>query len=150
MDKLLMALIKGILGMKFGYLILIGIAIILGLSIIKNIFSGSFNVFKFASGFNPFLGGIQGKLIWLAIWCFIFFTAYQFIMRPTTSYNTDYKNNIKGNQDVLVDQRVGATCIPSKFLWGLIQIGCNSEAQSKNINVNNNDCAKCKISEAKK
>jgi len=142
MDKLLMALIKGILGMKFGYLILIGIAIILGLSIIKNIFSGSFNIAKFASGFNPFTGSMQGKLIWLAIWAFIFFTAYQFIMRPTYSYDTDYKNQIHHNEDVLVDQRVGATCIPTKILWGLIQIGCNSSAMEKNITNNCKDCAK--------
>ena len=142
MEKLLMALIKGILGMKFGWLIVIVVAVILGFSIIKNIFSGSFNVAKLASGFNPFTGAIQGKLIWLAIWCFIFFTVYNFIMRPTYSYDTDYKNQIHHNEDVLVDQRVGATCIPTKILWGLIQIGCNSSAMEKNVENNCKDCEK--------
>jgi hypothetical protein len=140
MNNLIFGLIKIIFGMKFGYLILIGIVVILGFSIIKNIFSGSFNVVKLASGFNPFTGAIQGKLIWLAIWCFIFFTAYQFIMRPTTSYDTDYKNQIHHNEDVLVDQRVGATCIPTKILWGLIQIGCNSDSMKKNVTNNCKDC----------
>ena len=142
MEKLLMILVKTILGMKFGWLIVIVVAVILGFSIIKNIFSGSFNVVKLASGFNPFTGAIQGKLIWLAIWCFIFFTVYNFIMRPTYSYDTDYKNQIHHNEDVLVDQRVGATCIPTKILWGLIQIGCNSGAMEKNIDNSCKDCEK--------
>jgi len=145
MTNFLLGLAKMILGLKFGWLLLIVVAIILGGSIIHNIFTGSFNVLKFASGFNPFIGSIQGKLIWLAIWCFIFFTVYQFIMRPTYSYDTDYKNQIHHNQDVMVDQRVGATCIPTKILWGLIQIGCNSESMEKNVK----NC-KCECQEVKK
>ena len=131
--NILLTLLKGILGMKFGWVILVVVGLIFGLSLIKNIISGSFSIAKFASGFNPF-GGVQPKLIWLAIWCFIFFTAYQFIMRPTTNYNTDYRNNIHDNQDVMVDQRVGASCIPTKILWGVIQIGCNSESMKKVTN----------------
>ena len=134
MNNLIFGLIKIILGMKFGYLILIGIVVILGFSIIKNIFSGSFNVVKLAGGFNPFTGAIQGKLIWLAIWCFIFFTAYSFIMRPTTNYDTDFKNNFNNQGDNLVDQRIGATCIPTKILWGVITIGCDSGSQKKVVN----------------
>ena len=142
MNNLLIGLVKGILGMKFGVLIVVVLGVILVFSILKNIISGSFSVAKLASGFNPFTGAIQGKLIWLAIWCFIFFTAYQFIMRPTTSYDTDYKNNIRGNQDVIIDQSVGAKCIPTKILFGLIQIGCKSEAVKKNVT--NNNCKDCK------
>jgi len=133
-------ILKFILGMKLGHIILVIGGIVLAGSIIKNIFSGSFNIFKFASGFNPFLGGIQGKLIWLAIWCFIFFTAYQFIMRPTYSYNTDYRNHIRDNQDVFIDQKVGAGCIPTKILWGLIQFGCKSDPMTKTVTY---DCQKC-------
>ena len=142
MTNLLLELAKIILGLKFGWLLLIVVVIVLGGSIIRNIFTGSFNVFKFTSGFNPFTGSMQGKLIWLAIWCFIFFTAYQFIMRPTYSYDTDYKNHIHHNEDVILDQRVGAGCIPTKFLWGLIQIGCNSKAIEKNITNYCKDCEK--------
>ena len=131
--NILLTLLKGILGMKFGWVILLVVGLIFGLSLIKNIISGSFSVAKFASGFNPF-GGAQGKLLWLAFWCFAFFTAYSFIMRPTTSYDTDYKNHIHDNQDVFTDQRVGASCVPTKILWGVIQIGCGSESMKKVTN----------------
>lgn len=131
--NLILNILKLVMGMKFGWVILLVVGIVLGGSVIRNILTGSFSIAKFASGFNPF-GGAQGKLIWLAIWCFIFFTAYQFIMRPTTSYDTDYKNSIHHNEDVFVDQRVGASCIPTKILWGVIQIGCNSDSQKKITN----------------
>ena len=140
MLKIILALITFILKLKFGWIIAIVVGVIIGFSVIKNIISGSFSVAKLASGFNPFTGAIQGKLIWLAIWCFIFFTAYQFIMRPTTSYDTDYKNNIRGNQDVIIDQSVGVKCIPTRILWGLIQIGCKSDPISKNVTNNCKDC----------
>jgi hypothetical protein len=130
---ILLTLLKGILAMKLGWVILLAVGVIFGLSLIKNLISGSFSIGKLASGFNPF-GAVQGKLIWLAIWCFIFFTAYQFIMRPTTNYDTDYKNNIHDNQDVFTDQRVGATCIPTKILWGVVTIGCDSGSQKKIVN----------------
>ena len=149
MNNLLLGLVKGILGMKFGVLIVVVVGVIVGFSILRNIISGSFSIAKFAGGFNPFTGAIQGKLIWLAIWCFIFFTAYHFIMRPTTSYDTDYKNNIKGNQDVIIDQSVGAKCIPTRILWGLIQIGCKSESIKKNV-TNNSGCEKCPQTTPKK
>jgi hypothetical protein len=126
--------IKLVLGMKLGWVILLVVGVILGLSLIKNIISGSFSVAKFAGGMNPFTGAIQGKLLWLAIWCFIFFTAYSFIMRTTYSYDTDYRNNFNNQGDNLVDQRVGATCIPTKILWGVVTIGCDSGSQKKIVN----------------
>lgn len=139
MTNLLLGLLKGIMGMKFGWLVAIVLGVVIGGSLIRNILAGSFNVAKFAGGFNIFTGGVQGKLIYYGLIIFGCFTVYHFIMRPTYSYDTDYKNQIHHNQDVAVDQRVGATCIPTKILWGLIQIGCNSEAMQKNIN-NNCNC----------
>jgi len=133
-----------ILNMKIWQLIATVGGLLIAGSLIKNIFTGSFNVFKFVNGFNPFLGGIQGKLIWLAVWCFIFFTAYQFIMRPTYNYDTNYRNQIHDNQDVAIDQRIGATCIPTKILWGLIQIGCNSKTIEKQINYSCENCKEIK------
>ena len=133
-----------ILNMKIWQLIATVGGLLIAGSLIKNIFTGSFNVSKFVNGFNPFLGGIQGKLIWLAVWCFIFFTAYQFIMRPTYNYDTNYRNQIHDNQDVAIDQRVGATCIPTKILWGLIQIGCNSKTIEKQINYSCENCKEIK------
>ncbi len=142
MVNLLLVLLKGILGMKFGWLIVIIAGIIIGGSLIKNVISGSFSIGKFASGFNPFLGGVQGKLIYYGLLITLALAIYHQITRPTTDYDTNYKNQIHHNRDIAVDQRVGATCIPTKILWGLIQIGCNSEAmQQKNIN-NNCDCQK--------
>ncbi len=55
-------------------------------------------------------------------------------MRPTTQYDTNYRNNISGNNSVMLDQRVGDSCVPTKFLWGMIQIGCNSESMKKITN----------------
>jgi hypothetical protein len=140
-----MTIIKLVLGMKFGWVILLVLGIILLLSFVKNIISGNFSVGKLAAGFNPFTGAIQGKLIWMAIWAFIFFTAYQFIMRPTTSYDTDYKNQIHHNDDVIIDQRVGPGCEPTKILWGLIQIGCKGESikkeENNTTNENKPDCS---------
>jgi hypothetical protein len=63
----ILAIIKFVLGLKFGWIILVIGAIIFGGSIIRNIFTGSFNVAKFAGGFNLFAGGVQGKLIYYFI-----------------------------------------------------------------------------------
>jgi len=126
-------LLKFIMGMKVGYLLLGIGGIALVLSLIKNILTGSFNVAKFAGGFNIFTGSVQGKLIYYGLIIFGCFVVYSFIMRPTTSYDTDYRNNIHHNADVALDQRVGATCIPTKILWGVIQIGCNSQAMTKTV-----------------
>jgi hypothetical protein len=128
-----LTLLKGIMGMKFGWVILLVVGLLIGGSLIKNIITGSFSIAKFASGFNPF-GFAQGKILWLAIWTFIFFTTYQFVMRTTYTYDTNYRNNFNNQGDNLVDQRVGATCIPTKILWGFIQIGCDSGSQKKVIN----------------
>ena len=68
--KIIMGLIKGILGMKFGWLLLIVVASVIGISLVKNIFSGSFNIAKFAGGFNIFTGSVQGKLIIMVYWLF--------------------------------------------------------------------------------
>lgn len=146
MNNLLIILAKAIFGIKFGWLIIIIFATLFGLALIKNIISGTFSISKFASGFNPFTGAVQGKLIYYGLILFGCFVAYHFIMRPTNSYDTDYRNNIRGNQDVIIDQSVGAKCIPTKILWGVIQIGCKSEPINKTVN---NNCD-CKTTEVKK
>lgn len=150
MVNILLGLLKGIFAMKFGWLIAIVIGIILGGSIIKNILTGSFSVAKFASGFNPFSGGVQGKLIYYGLIIFACFCVYHFIMRPTYSYDTDFKNQIHNNQDVMIDQRVGTIegC-DVNVLFGLIKIGCKSQPITKTVNVNP-VCEKCKSKVEKK
>jgi hypothetical protein len=129
-----LGIIKGILGMKFGWLILIAVGTLVGFSLIKNILSGSFNVAKFAGGFNIFTGSVQGKLIYYGLIIFGCFVAYSFIMRPTTSFDTDYKNTIHHNQDVMIDQRVGNSegCDVNLF-FGLIKLGCKQQPITKTV-----------------
>jgi len=105
-----LTIIKFILGLKFGWLLLIVGGIIMGGSIIKNIFTGSFSVAKFAGGFNIFAGGVQGKLIYYGLMIVLALGLYHQITRATYDYDTDYKNNIRNNRDVYLDQRVGETC----------------------------------------
>jgi len=149
MNAILM-LLKGLLGMKFGWLIAIVVGVMLGGSLIKNIISGSFSIAKFAGGFNPFSGGVQGKLIYYCIIIFACITAYNFIMRPTNSYDTDYKNQIQGNQDVIIDQRVGTnTGCDVSLLFGLVKLGCKQEPITKTV-ILEPDCDNCKVKEVKK
>ena len=149
----IMTIFKFILGMKFGWLLLIGIGLILGLSVVKNIISGTFSVTKLAGGFNILSGPIQGKLIYYGVMAILAFGLYHQLTRATTNYDTDYKNQIKGNQDVIIDQRVGPGCVPTKILWGLIQFGCkpasidNSEVYNGLVNT---ECSKCKEESQKK
>jgi len=145
----ILLLLKGLLGTKFGWIIAIVVGVILGGSLVKNIVSGSFSIAKFASGFNPFSGGVQGKLIYYGLIFFACILVYNFVMRPTNSYDTDYRNQITGNQDVIIDQSVGAKCIPTKILWGLIQFGCTSAPINKTVTVNN-ECVDCKVKEVRK
>ena len=135
-------LIKTIMGMQLGHLLLIGGGFIIGLSIIKNIFTGSFSVGKFLGGFNFFAGGVQGKLIYYGLIIFACFTVYHFVMRSTYSYDTDYKNHIHHNADVFTDQRVGTQegCA-FEFGFGLIKLGCKSQPMTKTINY---ECESCK------
>jgi hypothetical protein len=142
----ILGILKFILGMKFGWLLLIGGGLLIGGSIIKNIFTGSFSVGKFLGGFNLFAGGVQGKLIYYGILAILAFGLYYQLTRATTNYDTDYKNNVHHNQDVAIDQRVGAGCIPTKILWGVIQIGCDSKPITKTVN---NNC-ECNSKEVKK
>jgi hypothetical protein len=139
MLNFILGLVKGIMGLKFGWIIVIVLGLIIGGSLIRNIFTGSFSVAKFLGGFNIFAGGIQGKLIYYGILALLAFGLYYQLTRATTNYDTDYKNNIHHNQSVAVDQRVGATCIPTKILWGIIQFGC----ESKPITVATTNECKC-------
>lgn len=143
----IMTIIKFILGMKFGWIIATVLGLLIGGSLIRNIITGSFSITKFASGFNPFTGSVQGKLIYYGLIIFGCFVVYNFVMRPTTDYDTNYKNQIHHNQDVFIDQKVGASCIPTKILWGLIQIGCKSEAMTKTVTTT---CEPCKQEPIKK
>lgn len=111
------------------------------ISLVVNMLKGSFNISKFFGGFNIFSGGVQGKLIYFAVLAIVGYGLIHQLTKATTEYNTDYRTNLHHNRDVAVDQRVGVTCIPTKFLWGLIQIGCNSESMKNNVV--NNDCG-CK------
>ena len=126
----IMTIIKFIMGLKFGWVILLGVLIIMGGSLIRNIFTGSFSIGKFASGFNIFAGGVQGKLIYYGLILFGCFVAYHFIMRPTTNFDTDYKNTITDNRDVYVDQRVGDICTEKcavaiqPFGFTILKVGC--------------------------
>ena len=133
--SILMSLIKWLLLQKFGVIILIVIGIILLLSLIRNILSGSFNVAKFAGGFNPFVGSVQGKLMYYAVFAILAFGLYHQLTRATTNYDTDYKNNIHHNADVFVDQRVGtSTGCDVNLFYGLVKIGCKQLPMVKNVN----------------
>jgi hypothetical protein len=128
--KMVLGLIKGVLGMKFGLLLLIVVASIVGITLIKNIFSGSFNIAKFAGGFNIFTGSVQGKLIYYGLLAILAFGLYHQLTRATydTDYTSNYKNNIVWNRDVAIDQRqiipptpkcyglsLGGTCLGFTF-----------------------------------
>lgn len=137
----LLPILKLILGMKFGWLLLIVGGITLLLSLVRNIATGSFSVAKFASGFNPFLGGVQDKLIYYGILALLAFGLYHQLTKSTTEFNTDYKNNIHNNRDVIVDQRVGTGKEDLAFvgikLFGL-KIGVGIEGnQSSKVVINN-------------
>ena len=101
----IMTIIKFLLGLKFGWIILLGIGLLMGGSLIRNIFTGSFSVGKFASGFNLFAGGVQGKLIYYAIIGTLLLAVYGKIMQPTSDFDNTYKNNVHHNDDVVIDQR---------------------------------------------
>jgi len=141
--NIILTVIKFILGLKFGWAIFLGVGVIFGGSIIKNILGGSFSVTKLLGGFNLFAGGVQGKLIYYGVILILAFGLYHQLTRATTNYDTDYKNNINHNQDVLVDQRVGTNnaCDVNLF-FGLIKIGCKQLPITKIVN-NNPVCEKC-------
>jgi hypothetical protein len=123
-----LTLLKGIMGMKFGWVILLVVGLLIGGSLIKNIISGSFSIGKFFSGFNFFAGGVQGKLIYFAVLAILGYGLLHQLTKATTEYNTDYRNNIHHNDDVIVDQRVGESGCLVNLGWGLIRFGCNQEA----------------------
>jgi hypothetical protein len=148
---ILMSVIKWLLGMKFGIVILIVVGVIFLLSLIKNIISGSFSPTKFLGGFNIFTGSIQGKLIYWGVLAILAFGLYHQLTRPTWNYDTDYKNNIKQNRDVYLDQRVGDTCTEKcvlamqPFGFTLLKVGCvksctasitqQTKVQSESLNI---------------
>jgi uncharacterized membrane protein len=136
---ILMSLIKWILTQKFGVVILIVVGVILLISLVRNILSGSFNVAKFAGGFNPFTGSVQGKLMYYVIFAILAFGLYHQLTRATTSYDTDYKNQIHHNQDVFIDQKVGATGCDVNLFFGLVKLGCNPKPLTKTVNNNYGD-----------
>jgi hypothetical protein len=149
MINILLGLLKGLLAMKFGWLIAIVIGVIIAGSIIKNVINGSFSVAKLASGFNPFTGSVQGKLIYYGVLALLAFGLYHQLTRATTNYDTDYKNKIDHNQDVMIDQRVGAKGCDVDLFYGLIKLGCNPKSITKTVN-NNLDCDKCNATVPKK
>jgi hypothetical protein len=123
-------LIKFLLGLKFGWILLLVFGVIMAGSIIRNILTGSFNAMKFIGGFNIFAGGVQGKLIYYGLLAILAFGLYHQLTRATFNYDTDYKNNIRGNQDVYLDQRVGDTCqdkcvvAVQPFGFTVFKLGC--------------------------
>lgn len=130
MNTIILKIFGGILGMKFGWIIAIIAGIVLGLSLLKNIVSGSFSIAKFAGGFNIFAGGVQGKLIYYGVLIILAIGLYHQLTRATWNYNTDYKNNVTSNRDVYLDQRVGDTCTDKCILavqpfgFTLLKVGC--------------------------
>jgi hypothetical protein len=128
----LLPILKWILSLKFGWVILIVAGVLIGGSLIKNIISGSFSVGKLASGFNPFTGSVQGKLIYYGLILLLAFGLYHQLTRSTydTDYNTNYRNNVNQNRDVYLDQRVGDVCQEKcaiaiqPFGWTLLKVGC--------------------------
>jgi len=125
--NIILTLLKGLLGMKFGWVILLVVGLLIGGSLIKNIITGSFSITKFASGFNFFAGGVQGKLIYYGFLAILAFGLYHQLTKATTEYNTDYRNNVHHNRDVAIDQRVGESGCLINFGWGLFKLGCQQE-----------------------
>ena len=136
-----MPLIKMLLGLKFGWVIILVLGVFFIGSFIRNVSTGSFSVGKFLGGFNVFAGGVQGKLIYYGLIIFGCFVVYNFVMRPTYSYDTDYKNQIHHNEDVIVDQRVGGDGCNVEILFGLFKFGCKQKPVTKIVN---NECSQCK------
>lgn len=90
----------------------LGIGLVLFLAVLlRNLKTGAFSPLKFISGFNLFLPGVQGKLIYigviLIVAAILLFGLYHQLTRATydTNYKNNYKNNIHGNNAVTVDQR---------------------------------------------
>lgn len=142
--SILMSLIKWVLTLKFGWAILIGISIVMGFSIIKNIFSGSFNVAKFVGGFNIFSGSIQGKLIYYGFLAILAFGLYHQLTRATfdTDYTNTYKNNIHNNENVTVDQSQTIQTPEDTLLIGIkifgLKIGVNVQSKPKPVTIIDN------------
>lgn len=130
--NILLTLLKGIMGMKFGWVILLVVGLIIGGSLIKNILTGSFSIGKLFSGFNILTGSVQGKLIYYGILALLAFGLYHQLTKATTEYNTDYRNNVHHNRDVAIDQRVGESGCAFSFGWGFIKLGCKQEAMKPN------------------
>jgi hypothetical protein len=128
--NIVLALIKFLLGLKFGWVIVIVLGVVIGGSLIRNIFTGSFSVGKFLGGFNIFTGSVQGKLIYYGLLAILAFGLYHQLTRATVDYNTDYRNNVHHNRDVYLDQRVGDTCTEKcaiaiqPFGFTILKVGC--------------------------
>lgn len=130
---------------------IIGILIFL-VSLIFNIKNKSFNPLKFISGFNIFNGQVQGKLIYFFI-IFSFVAAmalgvYNKIVQPTTNYDNNYRNEIKQNEEVVIDQRQIIIPAPETKRFGLelfgLHFGFSFNGKSKNIEKVENNTIKTK------
>ena len=137
--NIVLSLIKFLLGLKFGWIIAIVVGVVVGGSLIRNIFTGSFSVGKFLGGFNIFTGSVQGKLIYYGLLAILAFGLYHQLTRATWNYDTDYKNHIHNNQDVFIDQTVGTKGCDVDLFFGLVKFGCNPKSMTKTVN-NNCDC----------
>lgn len=105
--KLVLGMIKNLLGMKLIWIIVIAVVVLIVIFLIKNIVKGSFDVAKFAGGFNVFSGQVQGKLIYyFIIFSIVAAVALGIYAKFTDdTYSNTYKNNISNNNEVYVDQR---------------------------------------------
>jgi hypothetical protein len=139
-----MSLIKWLLMQKFGIVILIVVGVILLISLVRNILSGSFNVAKFAGGFNLFTGSIQGKLMYYAVFAILAFGLYHQLTRATfdTDYTNTYKNNIHGNENVTVDQSQHIQTPEDALLIGIkifgFKLGVSVQSQPKPVTIIDN------------
>lgn len=110
MINIITTIIKVVVGFKGGIWILIGLGILFVFFLIKNIFNGSFSIAKFFGGFNVFSGSGQGKLIYyfviFSIVAAVALGIYHKFVQTTFTYDTSYKNDIHGNENVSISQNV--------------------------------------------
>lgn len=116
--------------------------------LIFNIIKGSFSISKFFGGFNVFTGSVQGKLIYYAVLLILGYGLFHQLTRATVDYNTDYKNNIKGNRDVYIDQRVGEACqekclvAVQPFGITILKVGCSQSCEASITQQNKSEDSK--------
>ena len=90
-------------------LVSLGGVVIFIMILLKNIFSGAFNVTKFFGGFNLLAVGVQGKLIYyfiiFTVFAILAYGLYHKLTEATNDFTNNYRNNVHDNQQVTLDQK---------------------------------------------